>query len=227
MSLPQQRRNRTFYWAVILLPLAVNAAYIASGSFGEYWSAFANGRMPTAGYWAWTLICTASTLPLFFAAWELGRTKRGARLVGYEVIAGLRDVFVLAIGRELTVENPLESNRRPKDRPGLALAIAAPFGVIVPTFFLVAMPELRTTRGVVWLVGAGAAMGTGAYFHRRAVAYLEEEPRYWGILRQFRLLNPKRYEPAGRIFVRGQLISFVVLLVWWLVIGPAFVLFNP
>jgi hypothetical protein len=183
--------------------------------------------MPTADYWTWTLICAASTLPLFFAAWELGRTNRGARLLGYEAIAGLRDVFLLAIGRELTVENRLESNRPPKDRPGLALAIAAAFGVFVPTFFLVAMPELRTARGVVWLVGAGAAMGTGGYFHRRAVAYLEEEPRSSDILRQFRLLNPKRYEPAGRIFVRGQLITFVVLLVWWLVIGPAFVLFNP
>jgi hypothetical protein len=227
MSLSQQRRNRAFYWVVILLPLAVNAAFIASGSFGEYLSAFANGRMPTADYWTWTLICAVSAFPLFFAAWELGRTKRGARLLGYETIAGLRDVFLLAIGRDLTVENPLESRRSPKDSHRLALAIAAAHIVFVPTFFLSAIPGLRTTRGVVWLVGAGAAMGAGAYFHRRAVAYLEEEPRYWDILRQFRLLNPKRYEPAGRIFVRAQLISFVVLLVWWLVIGPAFVLFNP
>jgi hypothetical protein len=105
--------------------------------------------------------------------------------------------------------------------------MAAVFVVLFPTFFLTAMPGLRTARGVIWLVGAGAAMGAGVYFNRRAIAYLQEEPRYWDILRQFRLLNPRRYQPAGRIFVRGQLISMVVLAFWWLVVGSAFVLSNP
>jgi hypothetical protein len=97
--------------------------------------------------------------------------------------------------------------------------MAAVFAVLVPTFFLSALPELRNTRGVVWVVGAGIAMGAGVYFNRRAIAYLNEEPRYWGILRQFRLLNPRRYQPAGRIFVRGQIISAVFLAFWWLVVG--------
>jgi hypothetical protein len=222
-----RRRSRAFYVVVIVLPLVVNAIFLASGRFGEYWSDFAQGRFPGRGYWAWTLITVASTLPLFFAAWELGWRHRGARLLGYEAIVGLRDVLLLAVGRELGPQNRLEFPPSPKDRPMLALAMGAVFGVLVPTFFLSAMPELRTTRGVVWLVGAGIAMGAGVYFNRRAIAYLNEEPRYWSLLRQFRLLNPKRYQPAGRIFVRSQIISAVFLAFWWLVVGSAFVLSNP
>jgi hypothetical protein len=224
MDSRQRRRSRAFYLIVILLPLAANAAFLASGQFGEYWSAFSRGQFPNGNYWEWALISAVSTIPLFFVAWELGRRDKGARLLGYEAILGLRDVFLLAIGRD---RPPQVSVQSPRDRPVLALAMAAVFVVLIPTFFLTAMPGLRTARGVIWLVGAGAAMGAGVYFNRRAIAYLQEEPRYWDILRQFRLLNPRRYQPAGRIFVRGQLISMVVLALWWLVVGSAFVLSNP
>jgi len=223
----QRRRSRPFYVVAIVLPLVVNAIFLASGRFGEYWSDFGHGRFPGREYWAWTLISAASTLPLFFAAWELGRRQRGARLSGYEAIAGLRDVFLLVVGREPGPQNQLESRPSPKDRPMLALAMAAVAAVLVPTFFLSAVPELRTTRGIVWLAGAGIAMGAGVYFNRRAIAYLNEEPPYWGLLRQFRLLNPKRYHPTGRIFVRGQIISAVFLAFWWLIVGSVFVLSNP
>jgi hypothetical protein len=139
----------------------------------------------------------------------------------------LRDVFFLAVGRELGPQNQLESPPSRKDRPMLALAIAAVFAAAVPTFFLRVAPDLRTTRGVVWLVGAGISMGADVYFGRRAMVYLNEEPRYWDFLRTFRLLNPKRYQPAGRIFVRGQIISFVFLAFWWLVVGSVFVMSSP
>lgn len=223
----QRHRGRVFYVAVIVIPLVVNATFLASGRLGEYWSAFGRGRFPGSEYWAWSLISVASTLPLFFAAWELGRRYRGARLLRYEAIVGLRDVLLLAVGRELPPQNHLRLSSSPKDRPLLALAMASVFVVFVPTFFLRVMPELGTTRGVVWLVGAGIAMGAGVYFNRRAIAYLNEEPRYWDLLRQFRLLNPNRYKPAGRIFVWGQIISTVFLAFWWLVVGSAFVLSNP
>jgi hypothetical protein len=220
-------RTRPFYIVAIVLPLVVNAVFLATGHLGEYLSDFSHGRPPGRAYWAWTLISAASSLPLFFAAWELGRKNRGARLSGYEVIVGLRDVFQLAIGRDLGPQNQIDSPSSPKDRPMLALAMAAVFAVFVPTFFVTAMPDLRTTRGVVWLAGAGIAMGAQVYFSRRAIAYLNEEPRYWGLLRQFRLMNPRRYQPAGRIFVRGQIISAVFLAFWWLVVGSMFVLSNP
>ena len=226
-EISQRRRSRTFYVVVIVLPLIVSAVFLASGRFGEYWSAFVQGTFPGSKYWAWSLISVASTLPLFFAAWELGRRYRGARLLRYEAVVGLRDVLLLATGRELPPQNQLGPSSSPRDRPLLAFSLAAVLVVFVPTFFLRAMPELRTPRGVVWLVGAGIAMGAGLYFNRRAIAYLNEEPRYWDLLRQFRLLNPNRYKPAGRIFVWGQIISTVFLAFWWLVVGSAFVLSNP
>jgi drug/metabolite transporter (DMT)-like permease len=224
---PRRQRSRAFYLVALLLPLAVNAAFVASGGWQDYWSSFQQNRLPNTEFWYWSVASAVSILPLVFAAWELGRRNEGARLSGYEAMAGLRDVFLLAIGRELTPENRLEASGSPKDRPGLALAMGAVLVVLVPTFFLSAMPDLRTSRGVVWLIGAGLAMGAGAYFNRRTVAYLKDEPRYWDILRPFRLLNPQRYQPSGRIFVRGELIAAIVLIVWWLFVGTAFVLSNP
>lgn len=113
------------------------------------------------------------------------------------------------------------------DRPRSALALAGATAVLLPSFFLAATPELRTTGGVVWFIGAGLLLGAAVYFNRRAVNYRKEPPRGWGIPRQFRTLNPGSYLPAGRIFARRQLISLFALLVWWLVIGPLFFLSIP
>ena len=48
------------------------------------------------------------------------------------------------------------------------------------------------------------------------MAYLREEPGRWDMFREWRLLNPARYDEAGRVFVRWQKIVSMLLPFWWL-----------
>ena len=58
-------------------------------------------------------------------------------------------------------------------------------------------------------------MGTTVYCRRRAMAYLRDEPTSsW--FREWRLLNPERYEERGRVFVRWQIAATILLPIWWL-----------
>jgi hypothetical protein len=106
--------------------------------------------------------------------------------------------------------------RPPKDRLWVALLLGLMVAAIVPAFFMSSLPTLRTAAGMIWLGGAGVIMGTMMYCQRRASAYLIDEPRYFDLFRQYRLLNPQRYEEPGRRFVRAQIVLLVVLPIWWL-----------
>jgi hypothetical protein len=161
----------------------------------------------------------AAIAPLCFAAWELGSQRTAARRGGYPMLAGFRDVFRIAFGEGLSASDVAAFDRPPRDQPAAALAMAAGAAVLMPAFFLSFVPPLRTTGGVTWLGGAGLLFGIIVYCHRRAIAYIEQEPGRWDVFRQYRLLNPARYQPAGRHFVRIQILASVALPVWWLLGG--------
>jgi hypothetical protein len=211
---------------VLALPLLALAALLATGRAQAYWTAFAWDRPPRpdafASQFLTALLWMAACTPLIFAAWELGRQHTSARRLGFELWVGLRDVVRHAFGLPLTAEQSDAYVRPPRDKPGLALALGGAAGLFFPAFFLALTPPLRTQNGLLWLLGAGFLMGSVVYCHRRAVGYLVEEPGRWDLLRHYRLLNPNRYAPAGRTFVRWQLIGMLALMLWWLVGGAVF-----
>lgn len=98
----------------------------------------------------------------------------------------------------------------------IAALLGLGVGVMVPTFFMSFLPNLRTAAGAIWLGGAGILLGSMMYCQRRASAYLTDEPRYFDLFRQYRLLNPNRYEERGRPFIRAQIVCVVILTIWWL-----------
>ncbi len=226
MSPALRVRSTTFYRAVLALPLVVLIALFASGTAQAYWTlAFSSitdpHRAPSlAGFeaaFASAVLWIAAIAPLLFAAWELGKQHTPARTLNSELFSGSRDVVRLATGRPLSPEQIDAFTRPLKDRPGCALAWGTAVAIFVPTFFLLApLPPLHSARGIMWLVGAGMLMGFGVYCQRRAAPYLVEEPGRWDIFRQQRLLNPRRYEPAGRRFVRWEIVVSIVVPVWWL-----------
>ena len=76
--------------------------------------------------------------------------------------------------------------------------------------------------------GAGRWAATAALAHSAGAAprpTLLEEPRLRDPFREWRLLDPARYDAPGRVFVRWQIAATVVLPIWRLG-GGAFVLFD-
>jgi hypothetical protein len=105
----------------------------------------------------------------------------------------------------------------------VALLLGLGVALLVPLFFLSLFPAFRSATGLLWLGGAGFLMGLAAYGHRRAAAYIAEEPNPGDLFRPWRLLNPARYEATGRPFVRLQIAAAVLLAPWWLA-GPLWAL---
>lgn len=162
------------------------------------------------------IVWTLATLPVTLTAWNLGRRHTAARRLNYELFIGFRDVVRRALGREPSAEQIEALTRPPKDRIWIAVLIGVAVAVLVPLFFMSFAPPLRTRLGAIWVVGAGAILGGLAYCQRRAGVYLVDEPRYFDIFRQYRLLNPRRYEERGRLFVRVQIVCLIILPIWWL-----------
>ena len=223
-------RSRGFYRAVLLLPVVVLVALLATGrlqeSIGMTLGALFGGPLPTherfMRAWFTNLFWVLGCAPLAFASWELGRQRVAARRLGYAGLVGLRDVWRVAFGEGLSAREQATFDRPPRDRPGVALALGAAMALVVPAFFSLAAPPLRTPSALLWLGVTGLLVGTIFYCHRRAMAYLVDEPGKWDVFRQYRLLNPGRYAEAGRRFVRLQIALSMLLPVWWLVGGVLF-----
>lgn len=161
---------------------------------------------------AWIL----GLVPLGLLSWELGRQHVAARRLGYTGLLGLRELVRIAWTGALPAEAAATYTRPPSDNPGRAMALGIGVGAFVPVFFASFMPALQSPMALAWLAGAGILMGTTVYCSRRAAAYLQDEPQGWGIARRWLLLNPDRYAPEGRVFVRGVIIASTLLPFWWL-----------
>ncbi|HEY9428300.1 MAG TPA: hypothetical protein VIR34_14175 [Gemmatimonadaceae bacterium] len=232
MALP--RRSPTFYRLVLALPVLMLGYLLASGRLAAYWHFFSPGSTPPTDSRIvmngviTVLLWLGAVAPLMYAAWEIGREHTAARRLNYTGVVGLREVVRRALGAERASEGHEREAafaRPPRDDPRVALAWGAIPVVMVPAFFSLAMPDLRTPRALVWLGVAGLLMGGFAYCRRRAVAYLVDEPARLDFFRAWRLLNPARYERHGRVFVRWQIALIALLPIWWVGVGPV-ILFN-
>jgi hypothetical protein len=220
MAPQQATRPRLYYWLILALPVAAFIALAATGRWQSFRLLFrdpgATSRGALDDLFVTALIWSLSTLPVTLTAWRLGRRHTAARRLNYELIVGLREVVRLALGRSQSVDQVEAFTRPPKDRVWIAALLGLGVSIVVPTFFASVDPSLRTEAGAIWLGGAGILMGAAVYCQRRASAYLVEEPRYFDLFRQYRLLNPDRYEERGRPFVRAQIVCLVILPIWWL-----------
>jgi hypothetical protein len=227
MAIP--RRSVHFYRLVLALPVIMLGYLWLSGRGISYWRTFVPASPHPVARVSSTefetgLLWLVAIGPLIFAAWEIGREHTAARRLNYGLFVGLREVLRRAMGRDsIAALDAREAafSRPPRDNPLTALALGALVTIVVPLFFASASPELRTLPALVWLIGAGVLMGAATYCSRRAIAYLRDEPGRWDVFRQWRLLNPDRYESAGRVFVRWLLVATVLLAIWWLGVGAA------
>jgi hypothetical protein len=221
MASSQDPRRRFYYWLILALPIATLVALAVTGRWQSYWTFFREPPAAQGDAFAaaslTALIWSLSTLPLLFTAWSLGRHHTAARRLHFEALVGIREVVRLAIGCEQTAERLEEFARPPRDRPGIALLIGLLAALAIPVVFMVFLPTMRTSQASIWLVGAGILAGGTIYCQRRASAYLIDEPPYFNLFRQHRLLNPMRYEEAGRKFVRAQIVLGILLMLWWMI----------
>jgi len=221
-------RSPLFYRATLGWALAGAIYLTATGRFAAYFELFRRGAPPDPRAFAESsitaLIWLVAVAPFIFAAWELGRQHTAARRFGYDLFVGMGHVLQIAFGGGFSDAQVEGFARSPKDRPGMAALLGLLVAAIVPAFFLGFAPPLRTANGAVWLGTTGVLVGLMTYCHRRAMAYLRDEPSVWDFLRQFRLLNPSRYEPPGRPFVRLWVAATVALPLWWLIGGFLLVL---
>ena len=220
MTSPLTTRPRFFYWLVLALPVATFSWLAATGRWQSFWLLVrdpnASPRQAFDASFATAFVWSLSTLPVTLTAWSLGRRHTAARRLNYELLVGFREVVRLALGRDQSAESVEAFARPPKDRLWTAVLLGLVVAVMVPTFFMSFLPDLRTGAGMIWLGGTGVLLGSMAYCQRRASAYLIDEPRYFDLFRQYRLLNPHRYEERGRPFVRAQIVLLVLLPIWWL-----------
>src|SRR5437868_1827790 len=204
MSPAPKFRSRAFYRAVLVLPVVVLLVLLGTGRFQAQWSGFSlqgpPRPEPTRDDFVTNIIWLLALAPLVFAAWEIGRHHAAARRLNLVLWIGLREVVRHAFGRKATPAQLEAYDRPPRDRPGIALLLGGLTTVFIPGFFMSVSPALRSGAPAAWVIGAGVLMGGTIYCHRRAMAYLVDEPGRWDFFRQYRLLNPARYEPAGRRF---------------------------
>lgn len=226
-------RQRAYHVLILALPVVTLIGLMVTGRWRAFFATFNQALTvspdavnPDAFMTSYTtaVIWSLSTLPAVLTAWYLGNRHTAARRLNYPILVGFGEIFRIARGREQTPDQAEDFARPPADEPGIALLHGALTAIGLPAFFMAVLPPLRTGTGALWLGGAGIIMGTMMYCHRRASAYLIEEPAAFDIFRQHRLLNPRRYEERGRPFVRAQIACALILPVWWL--GGAMVAFG-
>jgi len=213
---PPRVRPRWLYRAAILLAAGDLVWSIASGRFHSF-ATFKPGAAPPPTESVLTgLIGFLCFAPLLLLAYDLGSQHTTARRLGNAVWRGLLESWRVAWTREDPRERAYEFNEAPDDDSAIAVLTGLGVALVFPTFFLTAVPGLRSTRGVIWLGGAGLIMGTMAYCYRRAAAYLKDDPSPWSFFRGWSRLNPERYAPEGRVFVWIQIAGMLVMMFWWL-----------
>jgi Na+/proline symporter len=231
----EQPRPRAFYIGVLALPILMLLYLVGTGRMAAYRNAFDYAQRrsapaaPGGDEFVTALLWLGALAPLAFAAWEIGRRHTAARRLNYTFVVGLREVVRRALG----LTDPASEQERaeafarpPRDRPLAALGWGLAVAILVPTFFATfGWPAMRTPRGLLWLCGTGVLFGATIYCRRRAVAYLRDDPtRGWDMFREWRLLNPNRYDEPGRVFVRWQIAAGLLMPIWW-VGGAIFLLF--
>ena len=213
---PPRVRPRWLYRVAFLLAAGDIMWSIASGRL-NYFRGFSPGGTPPAPEPVLaTLAGMLCIAPLFLLAYDLGSQHTTARRLGNAIWRGLVESWRVAWTREDPRERAYEFNEAPDDDSAMALLMGFGVAAVFPTFFLTAAPPLRTTRGVIWLGGAGLLCGIMTYCYRRAAAYVKDDPSPWSLFRGWSRLNPARYSPEGRVFVRIQIVCMLVLMVWWL-----------
>jgi hypothetical protein len=154
--------------------------------------------------------------PLLLLAYDLGSQHIAARRLGTSIWRGLRESWRVAWQRTHPAEMAADFAVTPDDDVAAAVLQGVAVGAMPLALFLGAIPSLRTVGGVVWIGGAGVLFGIITYCHRRAAAYLRDDPGSWNMFRQWSLMNVDRYEPAGRRFVRAQIVCTIILPIWWM-----------
>jgi len=217
---PPRLRPRWMYRAAFILAGGGAAWLLASGRLISYVRAFRvpiGGAPPNPGpLFGTAILWIIAIAPLTLLAYDLGMQHTEARRLHRFFWKGLRESWRVAWQRPRLEEMAEDFAEKPDDDVVEAWLYAIAFGVAPIALFLTAVPMFRTAPGIVWIGGTGVLFGTMAYYHRRAAPYLLDEPRRWSAFRQWSLLNPNRYEPAGRRFVRAQIVCMVLLPFWWL-----------
>ena len=221
-------RSPAFYRATLAVAALGIGYVVASGRFAAYLRFFLDavraGSFPEEAFeesFITALIWIASLAPFLYASWELGRQHVAGRRLGHSLLVGFVSVLRVAFRGGLAPAEAQAFAAAPPDRASRAALRGGLMGALLPAFFLAVAPPLRTRGGVLWLCVAGALVATMEYSRRRAAAHLRDEPR--GLFHTYGLLNPARYEPRGRAFVKLQLAAMLVLAVWWLVGGALLV----
>lgn len=212
------------YQLALLLALGVFVYLLASGRFLEFFRRFADTSEFSPSNFNWNfatgLIWVAGIGPLVYLAWELGNQKTAARREGFAPFAGFGPVLRIALTGSLPAEESAEAQLPLRDRPVRAFVLGTLWGAFSGSLPLVALPFLRQPKGVAFCVGIGVFVGAVLYSHLRAGAYLVDEPEARDPFREYRLLNPQRYEPAGRWLVVFRIVVTVLAMLWMLVGGP-------
>jgi hypothetical protein len=217
---PPRLRPRWLYRAAYIWAGLGISWLLASGRLVSYFAAFRKPlQEPSADQtdlFATALLWLLFIAPLLLLAFELGMQHTEARRLNTGLWRGLRESWRVAWQRPHLDEMAVEFAEKPEDDVFMAVMYGVGIAAMPLVLFLGVIPGLRTVAGVIWVGGAGVLFGVSAYCHRRAAAYLRDDPGRWNMFRQWSLLNASRYEPAGRPFVRAQIVCAVLLPIWWL-----------
>lgn len=225
---PPRLRPRWVYRAAFSWAALGIGWLLISGRLFSYFKAF---RAPLQGepvsafdyHFTTAIVWLLALAPLLLLAYELGAQHTEARRLDMSIWRGLRETWRVAWQRRCLDQMAVEFAEKPTDDVLMAFLYGLAVAAMPPALFLSAIPALRTLPGTVWVSGAGVLFGITAYCHRRAAAYLKEDPGAWSMFRQWSLLNPERYDPPGRPFVWAQILCMVILPIWWLGGGVAFI----
>lgn len=220
MTSDHQRPNRGLCAFVLLLPIVVPIGLIAIGKIPAPWELFSRtqeiSQQDFFAMYPYFILSSASWIPLLIMAWKIRRHENPSEAPQQVIMMGTRDIFLHMIGRTRPHVSTAESQRPRPTKHVKALGLALVTAAGIPGLFLFAGPLPKTPGTIAWLIGAGILFGISVYSQTRASEYLTDAPGRWDFFRNFRLLDPKRYDPAGHKFVRWQLAVTILLPIWWL-----------
>ena len=217
---PPRLRPRWLYRAAYLWAGLGVAWLLASGRLLSYFRAFRQPlQQPPADpgpLFGTGLLWLVSIGPILLLGYELGAQHTQARRLNTTIWRGLRESWRVAWQRPRLDEMAQDFAEAPDDDVTMAILQGCVAAVLPLALFLGVLPNLRTARGVVWVGGAGLLIGVATYCHRRAAAYLRDDPGAWSLLRGWSLLEAGRYDARGRPFVHAQIVCMIILAIWWL-----------